>query len=103
MRDAHSLLFRALEQRIGPAHALVLRESRLESWASATFQGTRHRYTMGVRGPDAAARADRLARTLDALEFDLPGHLVASIDATERTEGPDGPAIVIEALTLEDA
>jgi hypothetical protein len=45
MTDAHNLLLRALGQRIGSAHDLVLRESRLESWASATFQGMRHRYS----------------------------------------------------------
>lgn len=103
MTDAHKLLLRALEDRIGPAHGLVLLESRLESWASATFQGARHRYALAVTGPEAWERANRLADALDAIEFDLPGHLVADINAIERSTGPGGTAIVIEALTLEDA
>jgi hypothetical protein len=103
MTDAHNLLLRALGQRIGSAHDLVLRESRLESWASATFQGMRHRYSLGVVGPEAWDCANRLADALDAIEFDLPGHLVADINAVERSTGPGGTAIVIEALTLEDA
>lgn len=60
-------------------------------WSSVTFSGARH-----VFGYDFAPRPD-LAALLDAIEFDLPGHLVADI-AVESEGG-----LRIEALTIETA
>lgn len=100
--DAHDALLRALAARIDPVHQLALREARSEGWASATFSGSRHSFAFTLSGDRAGAVASRLAEGLDAMEFDLPGHLVADIALVDRLDTPDGATFAIEALTVED-
>jgi len=102
-RDAHSLLVRALQQRGGGADHVSVDEGRSEAWASATFRGARHHLALSFLGEDASARAERLAGDMDAIEFRLPGHLVADITVTAREDGPEGVSLAIEALTVEEA
>jgi hypothetical protein len=101
--DAHRMLLRALGERAGgPEHAQIL-SAQSEAWASATFRGARHSLTLRMSGADAGDRAGRLAGELDAIEFRLPGHLVADIALTSRRESADDVTMEIEALTVEDA
>lgn len=102
MPDAHSGLLRALAARTGDGERPVLRETHAESWASATFTGARHSVTLAIPGPSARARANRLADGLDAIEFTLPGHLVADIAVTHRIDSAEDSILTIEALTVED-
>jgi hypothetical protein len=100
--DAQDALLRALKARVGKNQMLSVREARSESWASATFSGSRHSFAFTLSGKDAEGTASRLAEGLDAMEFDLPGHLVADIALFDRCDGPAGAMFAIEALTVED-
>ncbi len=73
-------------------------------WASATFQGTRHLIELRLSGPDARARATRLADALPRAEFTLPGHIVADIAVDRLAPVPDPGAwqLSLSALTIED-
>lgn len=97
MRDAQSLLLRAL--RSGAAPLPDLHTAHSEAWASATFAGARHRFAFA---PTEPARADALAEAIGSREFALPGHLVADIVVAGRAISPEGVALTIEALTVED-
>lgn len=97
MRDAQTLLLRALRSGEEPAPPLRLAHS--EAWASATFAGARHRLEFAAADP---VRADAFAAAIGQREFALPGHLVADIAVAARTTTPAGIALTIEALTVED-
>ena len=99
--DAHRLLLRALRDRAAGGAEILSANS--EAWASATFRGARHSMALRFGGEDAAVRAAKLTEELDAIEFRLPGHLVADIALTARRDTADGVALEIEALTVEDA
>lgn len=100
--DAQAALLRALAGRIDGHHQLAVRGARSESWASATFSGSRHSFAFTLSGEGATMTATRLAEGLDAMEFDLPGHLVADIAMTNREDVPEQAMFAIEALTVED-
>lgn len=102
MRDAHDALLRALRTRIGVSEHLEICSAHSETWASATFSGSRHNFALALSGRTAAATTTRLAAKLDAIEFDLPGHLVADIAITQRADGPDRSTFSVEALTVEN-
>jgi hypothetical protein len=102
MADAHDELLRALQARIGMEIPLEICSAHSEAWASATFSGSRHSFALALSGPGAAATTSRLAARLEAIEFDLPGHLVADIALIQRIDGLDRSAFSIEALTVED-
>ncbi len=69
--------------------------SRERPWASATFAGARHRFTL--RHDPGSIPALHLA-DLACEDFDLPGHIVADITARSMHD-----QIVVEALTVEAA
>ena len=102
-RDAHDLLVRALQERAGGGDAVSLAGASSQAWASATFCGARHQVALRFIGDSARGLAERLAGEMDAIEFRLPGHLVADIAVTAREDTPDGVSLEIEALTVEDA
>lgn len=66
-------------------------------WASATFSGTRHRFTLELPGMEGIDAGDRLIAELPDHEFALPGHLVA--DALVRSS--DVRMLPQPLLTLE--
>lgn len=86
MKDgqAHRVLLRAL---VAHHPRLMILDSRVESWASATFTGARHVLTC-AGGVDLTGIED--------VEFALPGHLVADIAFDVA-----GDRVTIEALTIE--
>ena len=98
--DATTLVERALlaDARACGA-AIVVVEAEARRWASATFAGARHRFTI------AAAAQDASLRWLSALaeaEFRLRGHLVADIAVTAQTRDAAGWTATIEVLTVEE-
>lgn len=100
--DPHRLLLRTVREQAERDGAARILASHSESWASATFHGARHSLSIELDGPGAEDRAGRLAEALGAMEFRLPGHLVADIALVSRQTSADGVAVGIEALTLED-
>jgi hypothetical protein len=98
-RDVGTQLAAALVQQAASAGCAVRVESqRQTAWASATFTGARHEFTL------VADRDDSLDAWLAALseaEFALRGHLVADVAMVERIDRAD-TAIRIEALTVEE-
>jgi hypothetical protein len=72
-------------------------------WASVTFSGERHRLTLCLRGPGAAAAADAFLAGLGERDFGLRGHILADIAAVGdmREDGEDSVRLTLEALTVE--
>ncbi len=62
-------------------------------WASVTFAGGRHRFTL-----ESGDRWDGWLAALPGTEFAIRGQIVADIEVIERT----GPRAVIEMLTIEE-
>jgi hypothetical protein len=96
---ARAALLRALAPHLG-RHRLLATSSR--DWASATFEGARHRLALVLEGEDGGARATRLQATLDETDLPIAGGFVADIKVTVRLDGEE-PAIAIEALTIVEA
>ena len=97
--DPGTQLERALVRGAADA-GIALRVMPAEStrWASVTFTGARHRFTL------AAARSTSLDAWLAGLaeaEFRLRGHLVADL-VVAGTHTGDPAEITLEALTVED-
>ncbi len=101
--DAHRLLLRALVARAGGSPGAIIPGASSEAWASATFHGARHAIALRLEGPDASTRASQLSTEMDAIEFQLPGHLVADITVVAREDDGAAVTLQIEALTVEDA
>jgi hypothetical protein len=100
--DAHQDLGLAIAARAAPAQAEVA-HSTTRPWASVTFNGARHCYTLRIIGPDAADVARDLASRIGCDDFEIDGHLVADIFANDPIFS-DGEALLsIEALTVEAA
>ena len=73
-------------------------------WASITFSGERHRLSLCLPGPGAAAAVDTFLDGLGEREFVLRSHILADIEAVSVTHDEDGQIrVLLEALTVEDA
>jgi hypothetical protein len=89
------LLARELPKAVVPA------ASTFRPWASASFIGARHIFPCRIEpaaGGTGAMRAD-LQQRLSAIEWRLPGHIVADV-VVERSDDPH--SLRIEILTVED-
>ena len=97
--DAGTQLERALVRSAADAGiALAMVAATATPWASVTFTGARHRFTL------AAARSTSLDAWLAGLaeaEFRLRGHLVADL-VVAGTHTGEPAEITLEALTVED-
>lgn len=79
-------------------------------WASITFSGARHSFTMIFRGGVAIAAGEHFIAELGEHEFAIAGHLVADAQITEvqhtasqHTGGQDATLVVTcEILLLKD-
>ena len=102
--DPHNALIAALTNRLSPAEVQV-HESHETGWASATFTGARHSFSLAVSGAGAKDTVAKLEREIGEVEFDLTGHLVADILITaRRTDWHVSPPVIrieVEALTVE--
>jgi hypothetical protein len=88
----HRRLTRLLDAELGEGFALG--NSTLRPWASANFVGARHLFRCSGSSLDARALQDRLA----AIEWRLPGHIVADLSV----EAHSPHEITVEILTVED-
>jgi hypothetical protein len=71
-------------------------------WASITFSGERHRISLCLPGPGAAAAAEAFLDGLAERDFPLRGHILADIDACEVARDAHGQVrLTLEALTVE--
>lgn len=103
--DVGSLLIRAIRTSAFAAGCPVAVESiGGRPWASATFQGTRHRIVLTAR--DVPGLRSWI-NTLPEAEFAIRGHVVADLAVEEvawTQDTPDASAwITLAMLTLIDA
>ena len=72
-------------------------------WSSIAFAGARHRLSLHIRGDGAGAAADLFIGGLDAMNLNLPGHILADIAVTSdrRADPEDSVRLSLEALTVE--
>jgi hypothetical protein len=96
MADVHRRLIRdLLAQSDGTA---TLLSGSCRPWSSVTFTGARHRLRIAAPPP----AADWLTERLEAIDFAIPGHIVADI-ALAGCALRDGLfELEVEALTIED-
>ena len=92
-RRLRRLLLRELHEGLEPGASIF------RPWASASFVGARHIFPFTVSADDNAELRHTLQDQLNAIEWTLPGHIVADI-VVER--GADAGALQIEILTVED-
>ncbi|MGN5374743.1 hypothetical protein [Sphingomonas hankookensis] len=97
--DAATLVERRLRIAAEAAGVTVaLAASDPTPWASATFNGARHR--LRVTGDGAAF--EHWIAALPEADLPLRGHLVADLQVVARTVAPDGIAFDLEILTVEE-
>ena len=103
--EAGAELKRALRTCFVELGAPVAFESLVSRpWASITFSGERHRLTLCLPGPGAAAAADTFLDGLGERDFALRGHILADIEATGVQRDADGQVrLTLEALTVEES
>lgn len=70
--------------------------ARVRPWASITFSGARHWLSLHVPR-DTAVQA---IAALSACDLALPGHFVADLAITQRTEDAQGCVLAVEVLTV---
>jgi hypothetical protein len=105
MSPAAAGLMRALLARAGvDRNRILLSDFRSTDWNSLTFAGERHRISLRVPGPDAAAVTALLVEGLEEADFTIPGQIVADIAlAQPPAPRPDGAILIeIEALTVAE-
>jgi hypothetical protein len=98
--NPHRTLGAAILAKAAPAQARFTASSTVP-WASVTFSGARHLFTLELRGPQGPSLARYIARTIQCDEFNIDGHLVADIIANPPKIGDDVTTLEIEALTVE--
>ncbi|GAO80003.1 MULTISPECIES: hypothetical protein [unclassified Sphingopyxis] len=92
-RRLRRLLMRELQEGITPG------ASTFRPWASASFVGARHIFPCTLTTGDAEMVRRALHDRLGAIEWSLPGHIVADV-VVECEANPD--MLRIEILTVED-
>lgn len=96
--DATTLLERRLRiaaEAAGVAITIVTADAT--PWASATFNGARHRLTLVGEG----AAFERWVARLPEADLPVRGHLVADL-VVRRAVAEDGVVIDLEVLTVEE-
>jgi len=92
-RRLRRLLLRELPEGLVPGASIF------RPWASASFVGARHIFPCSLAVVDSATLRCALQDQLNAIEWTLPGHIVADV-VVEC--GADVGALRIEILTVED-
>lgn len=88
--DVHTRLLRRLASVLDGIATLA--SSDQQPWASVTFSGHRHRFRYNG-DLDAIQRCD-----LDAIEFEVPGILVADVALQQDASGE----VIIEVLAIDN-
>jgi hypothetical protein len=99
--DALKRALRANFVKLGAAVAIESLASR--PWASITFSGERHRLSLCLPGPGAAAAADAFLDGLAERDFALTGHVLADIVLAERGDEDEQVRLILEALTVAES
>lgn len=93
---AETALRRALVSAFaGEGDAIAVEKMATRPWASVTFSGERHELRLRL----SDARADALIAGIGEREFDLPGHILIDIAATEIARDGEERLLAVEALT----
>ncbi|MDO9361747.1 MAG: hypothetical protein Q7T60_02395 [Sphingopyxis sp.] len=92
-RRLRCLLLRELPEGLEPGASIF------RPWASASFVGARHIFPFTVTANENAELLCTLQDQLNAIEWTLPGHIVADVVVEG---GADAGALRIEILTVED-
>ncbi|MEQ1548291.1 MAG: hypothetical protein ABL918_06520 [Chakrabartia sp.] len=100
MRDPHTNLGKALLAKLGQG-GVEIRSSSSRAWASVTFSGARHIFTLTLTGSEATKRAQEFAGSITWEEFEVARHLVADIIVTHADYGADFATLTVEALTVK--
>jgi len=74
-------------------------------WASITFSGARHQFTLRLQGPSAREATIAFLAGLGERELSMRGHILADLAARgDLCElGEDCVCLGLEALTVEEA
>jgi hypothetical protein len=80
VRSIDDALILRLCHHIGLPHDTPVR-SLVQPWVSATFSGTRHEIMFELGSDGALAQASSFADQVEEAEFDVPGYIVADIQA----------------------
>ncbi len=88
---------------LADGHGAVIVHSE-RAWASATFQGTRHRLMIAYAGNAAFAAGSAMIDALPEHEFNIPGQIVADAQTVRTEKKLDEVLMVTEIalLLLED-
>lgn len=89
---------------LGEHRGQLLAQSE-RAWASITFAGARHGFTLLFAGEDAVAAGERFIAALPDHEFELAGQLVADATVTEVEHRLlPSPRLIVtcEVLLLEE-
>lgn len=99
MRDPHTRLGKALLAKLG-SEDVEIRASSSRAWASITFSGARHIFTLALVGSKATKRAQEFADHIAWEDFEVARHLVADIIVAHADYGADFATLTVEALTV---
>ena len=99
-RDCQGQLLAALETLAGESS--LIGDVDMRPWCSATFLGAQHSIVLRFSGDLAPLQAEAFAELLPEAQFTLRRHVVADVTVDGIGEGPDGTAISLSVLTIED-
>jgi len=86
------------------AGRVTLEDMVSQPWASVTFSGARHGFTLLMEGESAGEAAAAFLAELETREFALHGHILAdlAIVGDPRILANDCVSLSFEALTIEE-
>ena len=94
--NAETALRRALSDLFACNVSANIGNIRSREWASVTFTGMRHELQLRLAG----AGAEMLIAGIGEREFDLQGHILIDIAATEIERDGEDRLFAVEALTV---
>ncbi|MGV3770515.1 MAG: hypothetical protein ACO1NM_10840 [Sphingobium phenoxybenzoativorans] len=105
-RDPHKRLMASILALAGPNASVE--SISVHPWASATFQGSRHKIVLIFTGDNAQQRVALFIDQAPEAEFAISGHIVADLAIDGRWTDPnaalDPPQVrvALSALLIED-
>ncbi|MDE2043258.1 MAG: hypothetical protein KGJ05_09305 [Alphaproteobacteria bacterium] len=92
-------LLAQMAAKLSPARVSVV-SANSRSWASVTFCGERHEFTLLVEGEHAENVVQVFEQTLECIDFNISGNLVADIAIHNINRDAQATRLDIEALTV---
>lgn len=100
MIDPVKAITNRIDRRCGALAITALRRGESDPWQSLTFDGGRHRIELSLSGLRIDEALDALREEIGALDFAIPGHMIAEIRIS-GIERKDGEALVrLDAMTI---